>query len=115
MLKSLMTKEMNSNEPIILDQIEVTGTFRFPLPDGMKLVPVDSHGYEGESLTGSDGGTMKDLREWCANKSVDWLKDNILENHATVARLGQWNAKVKSFIKVVVAHGSLKPRQWRSF
>ncbi|WP_339981203.1 hypothetical protein [Lactiplantibacillus plantarum] len=45
----------------LLDQIEVTGTFRFPLPDGMKLVPVDSHGYEGESLTGR-WWTMKDLR-----------------------------------------------------
>ncbi|MDV2577632.1 DUF771 domain-containing protein [Lactiplantibacillus plantarum] len=87
----------------LLDQIEVTGTFRFPLPDGMKLVPVDSHGYEGESLTGR-WWTMKDLREWCANKSVDWLKDNILENPRYSREIEQWNAKAKSFIKVVAAH-----------
>lgn len=107
----------------LLDQIEVTGTFRFPLPDGMKLVPVDSHGYEGESLTGR-WWTMKDLREWCANKSVDWLKDNILENPrysreiGAMERKGQiihkgrgsaWKFKAKAMAEFLDKHGEELP------
>ena len=49
------------------------------IPDGMKLVPDNMHGYAGESLTGRTW-TMKDLQQWCGRKSQPWLKEYVLEN-----------------------------------
>lgn len=57
----------------------LTVTVPVQIPDGMKLVPDNCHGYEGETLTGRTW-IMKDLRAWCGNKDVTWIKDNILFN-----------------------------------
>lgn len=49
------------------------------IPDGMKLISDDTHGYVGESLLGRSW-TKTDLRAWCGNKSWDWITKNIIDN-----------------------------------
>lgn len=61
-------------------QIELPATkIVITIPDDMKLVPMDSNGYEGESLTGRVWN-MKGLREWCGNKDDKWIRKHILAN-----------------------------------
>lgn len=61
-------------------QIELPATkIMITIPDDMRLIPADAHGYEGESLIGRTW-RMTELREWCGNKDEKWVRKNILAN-----------------------------------
>lgn len=69
-----------------------TKAIQIELDDNMKIVPVDAHGYEGESLIGRTW-TMDMLRSWCGNKSRDWLIKYILENPRYSREMGAMEQK----------------------
>jgi len=84
----------------------LTVTVPVQIPDGMKLVPDGTHGYDGESLTGRTW-TAKDLRAWCGNKSWPWLLDNILENPVYSREIGYMEQHKQ------LVHRGMKGSPWR--
>lgn len=76
------------------------------IPEGLKLVPDDSHGYEGESLVGRTW-SMHDLQAWCGNKSQPWLKENFLENPKYSREIGAMEQKHQ------LIHKGVKGSPWK--
>lgn len=58
------------------------------IPESYKLIPINSHGYEGESLLGKTW-TKADMRSWCGNKSWDWILRNIIANPKYSQEIGE--------------------------
>jgi len=87
--------------------IELTAkSLRIELPDDMKLVKIDTHGYEGESLLGRTW-TKANMREWCGNKSWDWILTNILYNPKYSREIGAMERKNQ------IIHKGVKGSPWR--
>ena len=76
------------------------------IPDSMKLIPDDMHGFEGESLIGRTL-TSKDLRKWCGNKSWGWILDNIIYNPKYSREIGYMEQHHQ------LIHRGVKGSPWR--
>lgn len=62
-----------------------------------QYVLVDKEAYNkllDQSLLGRSW-IMDDLRDRCGNKSIKWIKENIIEIQNTADRLAEWSNKVK--------------------
>ncbi|APX72689.1 DUF771 domain-containing protein [Companilactobacillus allii] len=87
--------------------IEVpTKPLKIEIPEGMKVVSMDAHGYEGQSLLGRTW-TKADMREWCGNKSWDWILENIISNPKYSLQMGAMERKNQ------IVHKGVKGSPWR--
>lgn len=87
--------------------IEVpTKPLKIEIPEGMKIISADSHGYEGESLLGKTW-TKVEMRQWCGNKSWDWILSNIISNPKYSRQIGEMEQNNQ------IVHKGMKGSPWR--